>query len=247
MGLIGPVARAAGVDIDCRRDHPYAAYDRVEFDVITARRTATSGRAWWCGCQEVFESIRIIRQCLDKMEPGPLQLDDHGRAAGRPHRGVLRRGAARREPPLRRHRREQPAAALARARPHLPEPAGHPGHDQGPAARRHDHLAGQHRPLLLLHRPARDGRHQLRHGAGLERGGAPGAGAGRGTPGHPPGSSAGADRARARARSGTEEGEHDRASDLPAWLVVGWAVLGAISTSRWCSSPRPSSRASCAR
>ena len=35
---IGPVARAAGVDIDCRRDHPYAAYDRVEFDVITERR-----------------------------------------------------------------------------------------------------------------------------------------------------------------------------------------------------------------
>ena len=34
-GLIGPVARAAGVDIDCRRDHPYAAYDRVEFQVIT--------------------------------------------------------------------------------------------------------------------------------------------------------------------------------------------------------------------
>ena len=34
-GLVGPVARAAGVDIDCRRDHPYAAYDRVEFKVIT--------------------------------------------------------------------------------------------------------------------------------------------------------------------------------------------------------------------
>ena len=36
-GLIGPVARAAGVEMDCRRDHPYAAYDRVAFDVITAR------------------------------------------------------------------------------------------------------------------------------------------------------------------------------------------------------------------
>src|SRR5207248_1725811 len=35
-GAVGPVARAADVDIDCRRDHPYAAYDRVEFDVITA-------------------------------------------------------------------------------------------------------------------------------------------------------------------------------------------------------------------
>ncbi|HVO79895.1 MAG TPA: NADH-quinone oxidoreductase subunit C [Terriglobales bacterium] len=73
-GLIGPVARAAGVDIDCRRDHPYAAYDRVEFDVITEH----GGDVWsrlLVRMREVFESIRIIRQCLDKMEPGPLQLE----------------------------------------------------------------------------------------------------------------------------------------------------------------------------
>jgi Ni,Fe-hydrogenase III large subunit len=72
-GLIGPVARAAGVDIDCRRDHPYAAYDRVEFDVITEQ----GGDVWsrlLVRMKEVFESIRIIRQCLDRMEPGPLQL-----------------------------------------------------------------------------------------------------------------------------------------------------------------------------
>ena len=71
--LLGPVARAAGADIDCRRDHPYAAYDRVEFDVITER----GGDVWsrvLVRVKEVFESIRIIRQCLDKMEPGPIQL-----------------------------------------------------------------------------------------------------------------------------------------------------------------------------
>jgi len=74
VGLLGPVARAAGADIDCRRDHPYAAYDRVEFDVITAH----GGDVWsrvLVRVQEVFESIRIIRQCLDKMEPGPIQLE----------------------------------------------------------------------------------------------------------------------------------------------------------------------------
>jgi Ni,Fe-hydrogenase III large subunit/Ni,Fe-hydrogenase III component G len=72
--LLGPVARAAGVEIDCRRDHPYAAYNRVEFDVITA-----SGGDVWSRLQvrmkEVFESIRIIRRCLEKMEDGPLQLE----------------------------------------------------------------------------------------------------------------------------------------------------------------------------
>lgn len=73
-GLIGPVARAAGVDIDCRRDHPYAAYDRVRFNVITD----DGGDVWSrvvVRAKEVFESIEIIRQCLDKMEPGPIQLD----------------------------------------------------------------------------------------------------------------------------------------------------------------------------
>ncbi|MGP8122309.1 MAG: hypothetical protein ACLP8B_17535, partial [Xanthobacteraceae bacterium] len=71
--LLGPVARAAGADIDCRRDHPYAAYDRVEFDVITER----GGDVWsrvLVRMKEVFESIRIIRQCLGKMEAGPIQL-----------------------------------------------------------------------------------------------------------------------------------------------------------------------------
>lgn len=74
MGLVGPVARAAGVDIDCRRDHPYAAYDRVEFDVITHDTSDVWGRVV-VRAKEVFESIRIIRQALDKMEPGPLMLD----------------------------------------------------------------------------------------------------------------------------------------------------------------------------
>jgi Ni,Fe-hydrogenase III large subunit len=69
--LVGPVARAAGADIDCRRDHPYAAYDRVDFRVITER----DGDVWsrlLVRAKEVFESIKIIRQCLEKMDAGPL-------------------------------------------------------------------------------------------------------------------------------------------------------------------------------
>ena len=74
LGLIGPVARAAGLNLDCRRDHPYAAYDRVEFDVITA-----SGCDVWSRvvvrAKEVFEAIKIIRQCLERMQPGPIQAE----------------------------------------------------------------------------------------------------------------------------------------------------------------------------
>ncbi|HET7750979.1 MAG TPA: NADH-quinone oxidoreductase subunit C [Terriglobales bacterium] len=73
-GAVGPVARAAGVDIDCRRDHPYAAYDRVNFQVITAEGCDVWSRLV-VRMKEVFESIAIIRQCLEKMEPGPLQLE----------------------------------------------------------------------------------------------------------------------------------------------------------------------------
>ena len=73
-GAVGPVARAAGVDIDCRRDHPYAAYDHVDFQVITAEGCDVWSRVV-VRMKEVFESIAIIRQCLEKMEPGPLQLE----------------------------------------------------------------------------------------------------------------------------------------------------------------------------
>jgi Ni,Fe-hydrogenase III large subunit len=70
-GLVGPVARAAGVAIDSRRDHPYAAYGRVAFDVITEDGCDVWSRVL-VRAREVFESIRIIRQCLTKMETGPL-------------------------------------------------------------------------------------------------------------------------------------------------------------------------------
>ena len=61
-GLVGPVARSAGVDMDCRRDHPYAAYDRLDFDVITENGCDVWSRVL-VRAKEVFESIKIIRQC----------------------------------------------------------------------------------------------------------------------------------------------------------------------------------------
>ena len=63
------MARAAGVNIDARKDHPYAAYGKVEFNVITAE----DGDVWSrtiVRIAEVFESINIIRQCLEKFLMG---------------------------------------------------------------------------------------------------------------------------------------------------------------------------------
>lgn len=71
MGLVGPVARASGAARDTRRDHPYAAYDRIEMDVVTQDGCDVWSRVI-VRMLEVFESIRIIRQCLSRLRPGPL-------------------------------------------------------------------------------------------------------------------------------------------------------------------------------
>lgn len=70
--LVGPVARARGVDIDTRRDHPYAAYDELKFSVPVL----DSCDVWATvviRILETFESISLIRQALEKMpNDGPL-------------------------------------------------------------------------------------------------------------------------------------------------------------------------------
>lgn len=79
--LVGPVARARGLDIDVRRDHPYAAYDELKFDVPLAE----TGDVWGTlvvRLKEIYEAIKIIRQCLDKLavlpEHEPLALELEG-------------------------------------------------------------------------------------------------------------------------------------------------------------------------
>ncbi|MCX5896021.1 MAG: NADH-quinone oxidoreductase subunit C [Proteobacteria bacterium] len=70
--LVGPVARARGVDIDVRRDHPYAAYDDMKFSVPVVDTCDVWGTVL-VRVLETFESIHIIRQALDKMpDDGPI-------------------------------------------------------------------------------------------------------------------------------------------------------------------------------
>lgn len=68
---IGPVARASGVGIDVRRDHPYGVYDRVKWNVITQDEGDVFAKAV-VRILEMFESVSIIRQCLDRMPAGPI-------------------------------------------------------------------------------------------------------------------------------------------------------------------------------
>ena len=67
--IVGPPARARGVDIDARRDHPYAAYDEMAFDVPVVDTNDVWGTVV-VRILEIFEAIKIIRQALDLMPAG---------------------------------------------------------------------------------------------------------------------------------------------------------------------------------
>ncbi|MFP4018441.1 MAG: nickel-dependent hydrogenase large subunit [Bacteroidales bacterium] len=67
---VGPTARASGWAIDVRRDDPYAAYDMVDWNVITAEEGDVFAKAK-VRLLENYESIKIIEQCLDGLEKEP--------------------------------------------------------------------------------------------------------------------------------------------------------------------------------
>ncbi|MEI7615857.1 MAG: nickel-dependent hydrogenase large subunit [Actinomycetota bacterium] len=73
LGAVGPVARASGVDMDTRRDDPYAAYSEVSFKVITADNEDVYGRTL-VRVGELMESYSIIRQVLKNMPDGPITV-----------------------------------------------------------------------------------------------------------------------------------------------------------------------------
>jgi NADH-quinone oxidoreductase subunit D len=71
FGALGPTARGSGVPIDVRRDDPYAVYDRVDWDVVTAPDGDVFSKAV-VRLLECFESIKIIRQCIKDIPSGEI-------------------------------------------------------------------------------------------------------------------------------------------------------------------------------
>ncbi len=68
--VVGPVARAAGIDYDVRIKAPYSAYDQLDVPV----HTLTDGDVWsraMIRLAEARTAVDIIRQCLDKLPEGP--------------------------------------------------------------------------------------------------------------------------------------------------------------------------------
>ncbi|WP_154647591.1 NADH-quinone oxidoreductase subunit C/D [Luminiphilus syltensis] len=73
-GITGASLRAAGVDFDLRRDRPYAGYEDFDFEVPLGHRGDSYDRAV-VRVEEIRQSLRIIRQCLDNMPEGPYKSD----------------------------------------------------------------------------------------------------------------------------------------------------------------------------
>jgi NADH-quinone oxidoreductase subunit D len=70
FGAVGPTARASGVDIDIRRDDPYAAYDMLNWKVITTPEGDVFAKAK-VRLLEIYESISMIQQCLELIRKEP--------------------------------------------------------------------------------------------------------------------------------------------------------------------------------
>ncbi|MEO0392854.1 MAG: NADH-quinone oxidoreductase subunit D [Pseudomonadota bacterium] len=74
-GFTGPMIRAAGLPWDLRKSQPYDVYDEVEFDIPIGHTNDCYAR-YLVRMAEMRESVRIIKQCLDKLPDGPVKVDD---------------------------------------------------------------------------------------------------------------------------------------------------------------------------
>ncbi len=74
-GLTGGTLRGSGVNYDLRKVEPYAAYDKVDFDVPLGKNGDVYDR-YIVRINEMRQSNRIIKQCLDMMPPGPVVTPD---------------------------------------------------------------------------------------------------------------------------------------------------------------------------
>ena len=78
LGFTGPMLRGSGVAWDLRKKQPYAAYDRVEFDIPLGVNGDCYDR-YLVRVEEMRQSNRIIRQCIRwlRENPGPVMTDNH--------------------------------------------------------------------------------------------------------------------------------------------------------------------------
>lgn len=75
LGITGPVLRSTGLPHDLRKAQPYCGYETYDFDVMTAEGCDCYGR-YVIRVNEMMESLKIVQQCVDRLEPGPVMIED---------------------------------------------------------------------------------------------------------------------------------------------------------------------------
>jgi NADH-quinone oxidoreductase subunit D len=75
LGVTGPILRATGYAWDLRRDMPYMAFDEIDFDVVVGSYGDCFDR-YAIRLAEIRESMKIIRQCLERMPKGDYRIQD---------------------------------------------------------------------------------------------------------------------------------------------------------------------------
>jgi NADH-quinone oxidoreductase subunit D len=75
LGVTGPILRSTGFAWDLRTAAPYLAYDEVDFEVIYTENGDCFDR-YRIRLYEIAESIKIVRQCVEKMPPGDYRVQD---------------------------------------------------------------------------------------------------------------------------------------------------------------------------
>jgi NADH-quinone oxidoreductase subunit D len=75
IGVTGPVLRASGLASDIRRDEPYSGYEDYDFAVPT-RTDGDCFARYEVRIEEMRQSLRIVEQCLERLQPGPVMVED---------------------------------------------------------------------------------------------------------------------------------------------------------------------------
>ncbi|MEM9233909.1 MAG: NADH-quinone oxidoreductase subunit D, partial [Pseudomonadota bacterium] len=86
-GFTGVMLRGSGVPWDLRKAQPYEVYDEIDFDIALGK----NGDCWdryLCRVEEMKQSLRIMKQCIKMLEPGPVMTTDP--QVGPPKRGEMK-------------------------------------------------------------------------------------------------------------------------------------------------------------
>jgi len=86
-GFSGPMLRSTGAAWDLRKAQPYAVYERLDFDIPVGRNGDCYDR-YLGRMEEMRQSLRLIRQCVEQMPEGPVMVEDNKIAP--PRRGKMK-------------------------------------------------------------------------------------------------------------------------------------------------------------